>query len=58
MGSKSQAERYRKDDGAVMGKKTQMTVMGMEKKMTMMGKKEKSYAFYFYFFWKKNNFNL
>ena len=39
MGSRLQAERYRKDDGAVMGKKTQMAVMGMGKKMTVMGKK-------------------
>ena len=39
MGSKSQAERYRKDDGAVMGKKTQMAVIGMGKKMKVMGKK-------------------
>ena len=39
MGSRSQAERYRKDDGAVMGKKVHMVVMGMGKKMIVMGKK-------------------
>ena len=39
MASRSQAERYRKDDGAVMGKKTQMAVIEMGKKMTVMGKK-------------------
>ena len=41
MGLRSQVERSRKNDGAVMGKKMQMTVMGMGigKKMTVMGKK-------------------